>query len=142
MTYLPTIKTVNGTLTSAQIKALHGTPITAVSSPGSGFVIQIISATASFVYGGTNVFVAAAAQTIAIYYGTTTQALSVLSNGSIIGTANVLTASGSPIINNSSTASYANLSMTLYNPVATEISGNAANDNVIKWSISYRVVPA
>jgi hypothetical protein len=40
-------------LSSAQILALHDTPITIVSAPGSGYAIQVIAASVFFDYGGT-----------------------------------------------------------------------------------------
>lgn len=130
--------TISGQLTSAQIKALHATPIAVVAAPGATNFIFPISVSLSFVYGGSNVFVAGAAQTVAWYYGTTIFA-SGLSNAQIVGTTNTITGTNTITPGGAATL-YLNQPVNLYNSVATEISGNAANDNVINYSITYRIV--
>ena len=57
-------------LTSSEIKNLNGTPIALVAAQGAGKVIVPVSITGKFLYGGTNVFVAAASQTVSVFYGT------------------------------------------------------------------------
>lgn len=119
-------------LTNSQIKNLHATPIQLVAAPGAGQVLWPLCAIAKLLYGGSNVFTAAAAQSIDIYWATTSKVTTVLDNPSLIknastyqntypGTNGQLT----PITN------YENLAWNLYNPVATEISGNAGNNNTI-----------
>src|SRR5690242_1048835 len=51
---------VSGTLTNAQIKALHATPIQVIASPGANAQVLILSVIATMNYVGSNVFVAAA----------------------------------------------------------------------------------
>ena len=133
------IVTVTGQLTSAQIKALHGTPIQIVAAPGANKYISIVKWSASYVYGGSNVFTAGAAQTIAIYFGTTTSYSTAVTNASLVATNSTLTALGPPVFNTVTTSLYANTAVNWYNSVATEISGNAGNDNVVNWSVSYIV---
>ncbi len=135
------VLSVSGQLTSAQIKALHATPIQLVAAPGSNKVVQILSVSASYVYGGSNTFTAGAGQTIQILYSTTAIPTS---NSTIVSNA-ILTGSSSNLINvntaiNSTTSSYANLALNLYNQSATEISGNAANNNVVNYTITYMIV--
>src|SRR5271157_2816603 len=50
------IQIVKVTLTSAQIKALLGTPITCIATGGANTIIIPIAAAAQFYYGGNNVF--------------------------------------------------------------------------------------
>ncbi len=134
--------TVTGQLTSAQIKALHGTPIQVVAAPGSGLFLRPISIVGSFVYGGNNVFVAGAAQAVSLFFGTTTTASFVAaSNITLTTAANSINANGSFFqLTNAVRANYENLALNLYNSVATEITGNANNDNVINYSLTYQVV--
>lgn len=47
------LRRATGTLSSAQLKAIFATPITAVAAPGAGFYIRIISFSAKYIYGGT-----------------------------------------------------------------------------------------
>jgi hypothetical protein len=131
--------TVTGTLTSAQIKALRATPQTLIAAPGAGKVIVILSASAKFTYGGSNVFVAAASQTITLSYGATAvsaiNTANWLSNGDIVGTTNRWSNWSGNLT--TTYAAVSNVAIVAYNSVATEISGNAANNNTIPWSITY-----
>jgi hypothetical protein len=147
---LPTWQAVSGpggltyvtlNITSAQIKALHGTPIAIVAAPGSGKVLQVLGPVyAKFNYGGTNVFTAAASQTIDIIYGTATDLTNLVNNGIIVGTTSEYTIHNitSPIA--ATLANTENLALNLYNPVSTEISGNAANNNTVTVSFFYATV--
>ncbi len=125
-------------LTSAQIKLLHSTPITVVASPGAGFVIIPLVLAAVLNYGGSNAFVASFGQTVAFYYGTTNIS-TIMPNARITSTSSQFNlqypfASGALSI-------FEGVALTLYNSVATEISGNAANNNTINGTILYYIMP-
>lgn len=131
-----------GTLTNSQIKNLRGTPIQALAAPGSGKIIVPIFFTSRLNYGGTSAFTAAASQTIALYYGAGTSSIS----QAIIMNNSTITRTSSYEYWNTYNTSYANPASNgdnqpvyLYNTVATEISGNAANDNTISWAFHYYI---
>jgi hypothetical protein len=134
------IITVTGALTNAQIKALHGTPVAAIAAQGAGKVIQVISASAKMVYGGTNVFTAGASQTINLYYGTTTSIDVVLTNAEIVASATQFNGVNGISTFGGANTGFDNVAVNLYNPIATEITGNAANNNTVTWSITYQVI--
>lgn len=137
------------TLTSAQIKALHGTPIEIIPAQGAGKVIGIVHAYAKFNYGGTNVFVAGASQNVNLYYGAGTASITSVS-GSLINNATLVSSSTQysigDIANSNGvfpiykTTAIENVNVSAYNSVATEISGNAANDNTITIFVLYIVL--
>lgn len=129
----------SGQLTNTQIKNLHGTPVQAIAAPGSGKIISIVSSCLTMNYGGTNVFVAGAAQTIGLYYGTTTFTSTVLTNALIVASSSQAAITGIGLASSASTNT-SNVAVNFYNAVATEISGNAGNDNTISYSILYRIV--
>jgi hypothetical protein len=144
-----TITTVTRVLTSAEIKALRATPIQLIAAPGAGKAIIIVSATAKFIYGGTNVFVAAASQKIDIYYANTLTAAIGITNGLVPNTALVATNDKYSTITGQGTASFLgqnpgiidNVNVAAYQSgSATEISGNAANNNTISITVSYYTV--
>jgi hypothetical protein len=132
-----------GTITSAQIKACHGSPVTLISAPGAGKVINVVGSILKYVYAGTNVFVAGAGQFVGLYYGTlltitnNTATNSQIANAVLTGTSNGASVSQSAQV---MTAAQENLAVTFYNLSATEISGNAANDNTIVYSLVYFIV--
>ena len=133
----------SGTLTSAQIKALHGTPVQAIAAPGNGKFILVFLQTMQLNYGGNNAFVAAAGQTVGMTYGTASGAPASgaqgMSNASITATSNQLYAFGGSNVATAS-SSYVNAAVNFNNPVATEITGNAANNNTITYNIYYTIV--
>ncbi len=139
------IITITGTLTNAQIKALHATPIQIISAPGVGSVIRIITGVGKMVYGGTNVFTAAASQTINLYFGAGTTSIWVvplLTNAMIVASATQISSITPTSVAFATTVNSTidNQPVYLYNPIATEITGNAANNNTVNWSISYQVI--
>lgn len=131
--------TASGTLTNAQIKALHATPVQLIAAPGAGKVINVVQMTGKLSYGGTNVFTAGAAQSIQAYYGTAISVANILNNAGVIASSSQYSVQGGQY-NSSAYASIANVAINAYNPVATEITGNAANDNTVPWFIVYYIV--
>jgi hypothetical protein len=135
------------TLTSAQIKAIHGTPIQIIAAPGAGKGLVLVSAVAKFNYGGTNAFTAAASQTIGLYYNnSTTQLLSgnsFITNAMIVSTANAFSTVTSITNGNVQGAAAGvldNVNIAAFNSVATEITGNAAGNNTIDIILAYWIV--
>ncbi len=128
-------------LTSLQIKALHATPIQFIPNQGSGKVIVIVNAWSKMTYGGNNAFVAGAGQTIQLTYGTAPIAFTALASNSMITqtSSNYLSPALTSITLNA-IANLDNIAMNAYNPIATEITGNANNDNIITLSALYYVI--
>ncbi len=137
------ITTVTGSLTNSQIKNLHGTPILFLAAQGSGKIIRIVSSVGKMNYGGTNVFIAAFGQRAALFYGAPTTEI-----GGIIGNAQITAAStqiiaARPDVYSTVVGAYSladNQAVYIYNPVAIEIAGNAANNNTITYSVSYQII--
>lgn len=135
------VLTVTGTLTNAQIKALHATPISVIAAPGAGKVIRIISSTGKLIYGGTNTFTNGGGQPIVLAYntaGAASDSIALVSTGVITSAANT-TYIPIPVTSALAvtSATVDNIAIFAYNPSATEITGNAANNNTVSYSISY-----
>ena len=132
-----------GTVTSAQIKAAHATPVQLIAAPGAGKAIHVVGSMLKYNYGGTNVFVAGAGQIMALYYGTAALInTAVATNIAIANALLVGTASGGMSLGQSQnvlTAAQLNTAVNLYNVSVTEITGNAANDNTITYSLVYYI---
>jgi len=126
------------TLTSAQIKALHATPIQLVAAAGVGTVIQVISCISKFTYAGTNQFTNGG--TISLVYKTSLASICALfGNSNMLGAASLylITTTAVPA---QAIANLENLDIQLYNPSATEFAGNAGNDNTVTVNISYKIL--
>jgi hypothetical protein len=131
--------TVTGSLTNSQIKNLHGTPITLVSAPGVGFIILPILAYAKFNYGGNNAFTTGANQNITLYLSTSFNTTIVLLSPTQLTTTTSQYFGNENAANNVVTGAE-NQALILYNTSATEIAGNAANNNTIAYSITYIIL--
>jgi len=132
---------VTGQLTSLQIKSINATPIQLVAAPGLNKAINVISFSSSYVYGGTNVFTAGVAQFVGVYFNLSTLQLQAITNTTLVGTASGFTINRPSTLSFTTTANYSNSPLNFYNSNATEISGNAANDNLMNWSLTYSIVP-
>jgi hypothetical protein len=140
-----TLSTATVTLTSAQVKALHATPITIVAAPAAGQMILVISGLAQLNYGGSNAFVNGGGLALGLYYTNANTGInavvgSILATTQIVATANQLkydngVTSGNP----ASTVAIA-APLVVSQASATEISGNAAGDNTIKVQVWYLTV--
>ncbi len=135
------IQTARITLTSTQIKNLNATPIAIIPAQGAGTLIVPMSCVAKFIYGGSNVFVAAAAQSISVAFVPT----SVIGSGCIVnstltGTVNNCKITALTSTNFTAATDGENQPLYAYNFTATEISGNAADDNTVVIEIQYYVV--
>jgi len=128
-----------GTLTSAQVKAARATPISIIAAPGSGSAIEIISIVGKMNYGGTNVFVAGAAQTLAVRLGTGSSFGVLCTNAMIVASSNQMGFTNRINLSGAFTL-FNNLALFVFNTVATEITGNAANNNTVTYSVTYRIV--
>lgn len=133
------MQVASGTLTNSQIKNLHGTPVQIVAAPGSGKVVFPVFWSGKLTYGGTNVFVAGASQQIQLYYGTAQAAGQLLSNTQIVSSTTNIQNNVSSGISNITYTTVANTALNLYVAAATEISGNAANDNTVPYVVYYVV---
>lgn len=134
------ILSASATLTNSQVKNLHGTPVQAIAAPGAGNVIQIIQASTTMNYGGTNAFTAGASQTISLYYGTAVSSGTLMSNSALTSASSSYNALVFPGQGAGTYNSLVNTAMNIYNPIATEISGNAANNNTVSYNIVYRII--
>lgn len=134
------IKYSTTSLTNAQIKALRATPVTVVSAPGSGKVLQFISAVLFLDYGS-NVLTEAG-DNLAFRYNNTTGAIvseTIETTGFIDQSADTLTTARAKLDGIASKAASENLPLVLHNIGGAEFAGNAGNDTVMRVKVSYRV---
>jgi hypothetical protein len=136
------IKIASGTLTNSQIKNLNATPIALIAAPGSGKVIVVVQASIKLIYGGSNIFTSAGGATVSLYYGTSKEALSDdwLTVANLISSVNRFQTLPGLIDSVNAYSNVENTALNAYNPIASEIAGNAANDNTIAWSIMYFIL--
>lgn len=129
-------------LTNAQIKAANATPVTIVAAQGAGKAIIPVQAWGKMIYGGTNVFTAAAGQTIVIKHNSAalTSAETVIPNANIIAAATRYSQPVNVAYTTGGTADIENTAIVVWNPSGTEITGNAANNNTMSICLLYYVV--
>lgn len=133
------------TLTSAQVKSLHGTPVQVLAAPGANKLLIPCMCIGRMVYGGTNPFIASASQRIQLIFGNTpgtsvwdpilSNALNLSSNVTTWG--GIGAGAGLLGFSNKLDSEVVNKAFYAYNPISTEISGNAANDNIVEIYIYY-----
>ena len=142
----------SGTITSAQVKALHGTPQQLIAAPGAGKVIIVTQTVCKLNYGGTNTFSASSGQTIGCFYGTTQSVNGANAGGFMLSNTQIGSNSSQICINGFSPSNQAtgpvapaysaitNTAINMYNNSSTEITGNAAGDNTLSWQIQYYIL--
>jgi hypothetical protein len=131
-----------GTLTNAQIKAIRATPVTIVAAPGVGFMLRP-NWLQLFLDYGTNVLTEATANLDLRYVGVASPVfLTVEMTGFIDQAADTFTSSPVGIDKIFSKANSENKGLELFNNGAGEFGGNAGLDTVIRWKISYSIVPS
>lgn len=132
-----TLQTASGTVSAAQMKALHATPYPLIAAQGANTIIVPVMVYGYYVYGGTQ-YTAAAAQTIRLIYGTTQAILSTFfNNGVLIGTTSVITQTPGVSLAGFAATSFVNVAVNFYNPVATEIT---VGNSTINWACQYFVL--
>lgn len=125
------ITTVKLTLSSAQILALHTTPVELVAAPGAGSVLVPVSAIAKKAYGGTQY---TGSDGISIYWGTATLAMSLLSATDLNDANSHWNTSALP--NKDLTSSIENTALNIYAPTGNSAAGNST----CEISLDYRTV--
>lgn len=132
---------VSLTLTSAQVKTLHASPIQILAAQGAGTVIvPLLPIIGKLTYGGNNAFVAGGGGTIGLLYGTTPSLESIFPNATLIATSSRYNNTATSGATSNAASSMENAALNLFNPAVTEISGNAANDNTITVCFIYYVL--
>lgn len=141
-----TLRSTTLLITNAQAKALRATPLTIVPAAGAGFTIVPLSATIKLNYGGTNAFTAAINDNFGLKWkdGTTASIMTGGVQGFVQATATSVSrfveavAAGSTI--NVTSANSSNQPLVIHNITASEIAGNAGNDNTFTVKLVYAVV--
>jgi hypothetical protein len=135
MAYLPFLKTTTGTLTNAQLKALGTTAIQIIPAQGAGVVIAPVSLVLKLVYGGNNAF--GNNPQIEVQYsatpGNAVTGTLFLSSAFSNATNNAYSTLVSYQLGGASSAAMEN--NPLYIAANASFTGNAANDNTIKYSM-------
>ena len=126
------IQYVDVTLTSAQILALHSTPITLIPAPAAGFAIQVDSVAASLKFG-TTAYTGANALTLNYTNGSGATAITIASSF-LDGSANA----------NTAVAATSPCAIVAAAPIVAAVgtANPAAGDSTITMRIIYRIVPA
>ena len=127
-------------LTNADIKALRATPKTLVAAPGTGKVIEFLSAVL-MLKAGTNVLTEATAN-LAVRYkdGAGVQVSQTIeTTGFIDQAADQITYGLQKLDPIAARSACENQPLVLHNLGAGEIAGNAANDATMKVKVGYRV---
>lgn len=135
------------TLTSTQIKNLAGSPITVLAAPGANRQIVVRNVDTFFSYGGTNPFTTGTNPSIVLYYDTNVNGnqagAAVLSSTSYTQSASLYQFNfvGTPSAGGLTAAGTVNKPIVVgIDSLATDIGGNAANDNEIIFVMQYEIV--
>ena len=137
------IISVTISLTNAQIKTIHATPITVVAAPAAGTYVSVVSAAAKMTYGGTNAFTNGSSNPLGLFYTNNAgQAAiaSILSSASIIATATQIQVSNTSALTGVAYSGVDAKALVISSLTATEIAGNAAANNTIKVTVNYQLL--
>ena len=133
-----TIQYAEVSLTSQQVKALRATPQVLVAAQGAGTVIEFVSGLVCLDYG-TNAFTETA-DNLALYYDSTTGVSEVIETTGFIDQTADMVIEVRPTSSAAKAATAAvNKAITVKNTGDGEIGGDAANGNVLRFKIAYRV---
>ena len=139
---LGSIQVASVTLTSLQIKSLNGTPMTIIPALGGTKVAHVLKAMSKYNYGGTSAFIATASQSIGIYWSTSPSSQVVgnfLTHSNLVGTASLYNDNNPSNPNQFAPNMCENLPIVAWNQTATEISGNAEDNNTLEITLLYYV---
>lgn len=135
------VNTAEVTLTAAEVKALRATPAVLVPAPGAGKVIEFIGAVLILDYGGTNGFTETTDNLAVKYTDGSGAAVSqaIETTGFIDQTADTMTTAQPKIDAIAAKSGCENKPLVLHNTGDGEIAGNAANNNVLRVKVAYRI---
>lgn len=128
-------------ITAAQVKTLRATPIVIAPAPGAGFVNELVGGLLLLKYGGSNVFTEAACN-LAIKYGDGAGVIAsqtVEATGFIDQNADTITNVLPKLDVIVSKVACEDKALVLHNVAGVEIAGNAANDNILRVRLMFRV---
>lgn len=132
-----TLKTDVVALTNAQIKDLYNTPVYVVAAPGSGKMLEFVSAVLVLDHGGSNDFTGANASVIR-YHTSNVAASASIPAGSFTASADAMTFVLPAGVAAAAATSFVNLGLEITTATAA-YAGNAGANNVMKVIITYRV---
>lgn len=127
------------TLTNAQIKAMHATPITLVAAAGAGKVIVPIACHVYLKYGGTNAFTSAAASVLAVKRAGGADLFVGGPQAFVQATASTVNSLAASATTSDAKTVADNVALQVWNNNASEIAGNNALDNSMSVVLTYRV---
>lgn len=137
------VQTVQIPLSNAQVKALRASPQQLVAAPGAGKVLIPVQCIVYMKYGGTNAFTANSGKNLSVQPVGGNAILNGAGQAFLQATASGYSemtfapAAGTDLTNSKTFAD--NVALQIANTGASEIAGNAANDNSLLVVLSYRV---
>lgn len=135
---IPNIQLSTTTLSSTDIQGMFATPITLISAPAAGKVINVVSFGCYYKYGGNNAFTAGGVVTITYNNaaGQTAFSGNIMTAAAMRGTANAYSTSGSATLGSIATTGVDGLPIVISNSTGA-FTGNAAGDNTLVIDILY-----
>lgn len=135
-----TIQYAAVSLTNAEIKALRATPKTLVAAPGTGKVLEFVSATLFLDYGSNALTETTDNMAIRFENGSGTIVSQAIESGSFIdATADTMTNALPKIDAAAAKTACENKALVLHNTGDGEFGGNAGADTTMRVKIAYRV---